>query len=106
MAVRSFVPAWWAERPRLTKVCALVGAPILCWIVWIDAALAHQPERRVDEGVAQGLVTIFLGPAALLLTVAATLGARRESAARVIAYCGVLWPVLMVVVCFAAFAFY
>lgn len=104
--MRSFAPAWWSALPRITKVCGVIGVPVLCWIVWIDVALAHQPVRHVDEGVGQGLITLFLGPAAFLLVVAAAVGVRREGAARVIAYCGVLWPVVMEVACFAAFTFY
>lgn len=72
----------------------------------MDVALAHRPVRHVDEGVGEGLITIFLAPAAILLILAAIVGIRREGAARVIAYCALLWPVLMEVACFAAFNFY
>lgn len=96
----------WSALPLVSRVCAAIGVPLLCWIAWIDVALARQPTRHVDEGVGQGLLTIFLGPTALLFVVAAAVGVRREGAARVIAYCGVLWPVVMEIACFAAFTFY
>lgn len=104
--MRSFEPVWWSELPHISRICAGVGVPLLCWIVWIDTVLALQPIRRVDDGVSQGLISIFLGPVAFLLVIAAVVGVRREGVARVIAYCGVSWPVLMAVACFAAFTFY
>lgn len=96
----------WSELPRVSQVCAVIGVALLCCIVWIDIALARRSARRVDDGVVEGVLTIFLGPTAILFVLAGGIGARRESAARVLAFCGVLWPVVMEVAYFAAFTFY
>lgn len=105
--VRSSIRARCSALPLVSRVCAVTGAPLLCWIVWVDLVLVMQPTRRVDDGVGQGLLTIFLGPTALLFVLATVTGAVwREGAARVVAYCGVLWPVLVTIAYFAAFTFY
>lgn len=104
--VRSSIRARWSALPPVSRVCGVTGTPLLCWIVWIDLTLATRPTRHVDDGVVQGLLTIFLGPTALLFVLATVMGVWREGAARVVAFCGVLWPVLVTIVYFAAFTLY
>lgn len=97
---------YWSRLPLVSKVCGITGIVLVGWIVWLRVALVRQPVRHVDDGIGQALWTIFLGPTALLFVLAAAVGMRRERVARVIAYCGVLWPVLMEIACFAAFTVY
>ena len=79
----------------MTKVCGIAGMPLLSWILW--GSVQHR-----DDSIGRVLLIGLLGPTALLLVVAAAVGVRWPNAARVIAYCGVLWPVAIEVACFLA----